>query len=353
MVGINVPIPVPVAYYSFGGWKGSLFGDLHMYGPEGVQFYTRGQGRHVPLARPGHQLGRPGLPAHALIRAGHARAALSRAGSSAAPLGQRDRVGAHGVGADACQHRSTRPTGGPAPAVLARPASRTTRPAARPGRSRADASGAGHPGPPTADRPWRIARDRCLGVPGRQGRMFARTVAARIAPTCVPVADGQQGTDGRRQAVDRTQAGVGEADARQERGIGHVCPCGDGVVPSGSECHASRPCAPPGDHPARAHRSGHWRRVEVNASSSWVSASRPLAAMSTAGAGQQVGVDDGIRRDELVIAERPLEAVLAPHRDDGVPGRLAARARPLSARPRTASKVRDTGRHGPHLRDDP
>jgi malonate-semialdehyde dehydrogenase (acetylating)/methylmalonate-semialdehyde dehydrogenase len=43
MVGINVPIPVPVAYYSFGGWKSSLFGDLHMYGPEGVQFYTRGK----------------------------------------------------------------------------------------------------------------------------------------------------------------------------------------------------------------------------------------------------------------------------------------------------------------------
>jgi malonate-semialdehyde dehydrogenase (acetylating)/methylmalonate-semialdehyde dehydrogenase len=41
MVGINVPIPVPIAYYSFGGWKSSLFGDLHMYGPEGVQFYTR------------------------------------------------------------------------------------------------------------------------------------------------------------------------------------------------------------------------------------------------------------------------------------------------------------------------
>jgi malonate-semialdehyde dehydrogenase (acetylating)/methylmalonate-semialdehyde dehydrogenase len=41
MVGINVPIPVPVAYYSFGGWKASLFGDLHMYGPEGILFYTR------------------------------------------------------------------------------------------------------------------------------------------------------------------------------------------------------------------------------------------------------------------------------------------------------------------------
>jgi len=41
MVGVNVPIPVPVSYYSFGGWKTSLFGDLHIYGPEGVQFYTR------------------------------------------------------------------------------------------------------------------------------------------------------------------------------------------------------------------------------------------------------------------------------------------------------------------------
>ena len=55
MVGVNVPIPVPVSYYSFGGWKASLFGDTHMYGPEGVNFYTRGQGRHEPLARPGHQ----------------------------------------------------------------------------------------------------------------------------------------------------------------------------------------------------------------------------------------------------------------------------------------------------------
>jgi malonate-semialdehyde dehydrogenase (acetylating)/methylmalonate-semialdehyde dehydrogenase len=41
MVGVNVPIPVPMAYYSFGGWKSSLFGDAHVYGLEGVQFYTR------------------------------------------------------------------------------------------------------------------------------------------------------------------------------------------------------------------------------------------------------------------------------------------------------------------------
>ncbi|BAL88978.1 putative methylmalonic acid semialdehyde dehydrogenase [Actinoplanes missouriensis 431] len=41
MVGVNVPIPVPVAYYSFGGWKASLFGDTHMYGPDGIHFFTR------------------------------------------------------------------------------------------------------------------------------------------------------------------------------------------------------------------------------------------------------------------------------------------------------------------------
>ncbi len=43
MVGINVPIPVPVAYYSFGGWKNSLFGDHHAHGIEGVNFFTRGK----------------------------------------------------------------------------------------------------------------------------------------------------------------------------------------------------------------------------------------------------------------------------------------------------------------------
>src|SRR5690242_5962236 len=43
MVGINVPIPVPVAFFSFGGWRGSLFGDTHVHGMEGVRFYTRGK----------------------------------------------------------------------------------------------------------------------------------------------------------------------------------------------------------------------------------------------------------------------------------------------------------------------
>lgn len=41
MVGINIPIPVPMAFHSFGGWKASLFGDHHMHGPEGVRFYTK------------------------------------------------------------------------------------------------------------------------------------------------------------------------------------------------------------------------------------------------------------------------------------------------------------------------
>jgi malonate-semialdehyde dehydrogenase (acetylating)/methylmalonate-semialdehyde dehydrogenase len=43
MVGVNVPIPVPMAFHSFGGWKASLFGEHHIHGPEGVEFYTRGK----------------------------------------------------------------------------------------------------------------------------------------------------------------------------------------------------------------------------------------------------------------------------------------------------------------------
>jgi len=43
MVGVNVPIPVPVSYFSFGGWKSSLFGDTHAHGIEGVHFFTRGK----------------------------------------------------------------------------------------------------------------------------------------------------------------------------------------------------------------------------------------------------------------------------------------------------------------------
>jgi malonate-semialdehyde dehydrogenase (acetylating)/methylmalonate-semialdehyde dehydrogenase len=43
MIGINVPIPVPMAFHSFGGWRNSLFGDLHVHGMDGVRFYTRGK----------------------------------------------------------------------------------------------------------------------------------------------------------------------------------------------------------------------------------------------------------------------------------------------------------------------
>ncbi len=43
MIGVNIPLPVPVAWHSFGGWNDSLFGDLHIYGPDGVRFYTRGK----------------------------------------------------------------------------------------------------------------------------------------------------------------------------------------------------------------------------------------------------------------------------------------------------------------------
>jgi malonate-semialdehyde dehydrogenase (acetylating)/methylmalonate-semialdehyde dehydrogenase len=57
MIGINVPIPVPMAYYSFGGWKDSLFGDHHIHGIEGVRFYTRGK---AITARWPHGLTEPG-----------------------------------------------------------------------------------------------------------------------------------------------------------------------------------------------------------------------------------------------------------------------------------------------------
>jgi malonate-semialdehyde dehydrogenase (acetylating) / methylmalonate-semialdehyde dehydrogenase len=57
MIGINVPIPVPMAYYSFGGWKDSLFGDKHIHGPEGVSFYTRGKVVTSRWTRRGHASG--------------------------------------------------------------------------------------------------------------------------------------------------------------------------------------------------------------------------------------------------------------------------------------------------------
>jgi malonate-semialdehyde dehydrogenase (acetylating)/methylmalonate-semialdehyde dehydrogenase len=61
MIGVNVPIPVPMAYFSFGGWKQSLFGDLHVHGREGVQFYTRGKvvTERWPVQRSGAEYGFP------------------------------------------------------------------------------------------------------------------------------------------------------------------------------------------------------------------------------------------------------------------------------------------------------
>jgi malonate-semialdehyde dehydrogenase (acetylating)/methylmalonate-semialdehyde dehydrogenase len=62
MVGINVPIPVPMAYYSFGGWKASLFGDTHAHGAEGVHFFTRGKAitsRWLDPSHGGIELGFP------------------------------------------------------------------------------------------------------------------------------------------------------------------------------------------------------------------------------------------------------------------------------------------------------
>ncbi|UGQ09879.1 CoA-acylating methylmalonate-semialdehyde dehydrogenase [Yinghuangia sp. ASG 101] len=64
MVGINVPIPVPVAYYSFGGWKNSLFGDTHAYGAEGVHFYTRGKVVTQRWLDPSHGGINLGFPTH-------------------------------------------------------------------------------------------------------------------------------------------------------------------------------------------------------------------------------------------------------------------------------------------------
>ena len=64
MVGINVPIPVPMAYYSFGGWKSSLFGDTHAHGVEGVHFFTRGKVVTSRWLDPSHAGLNLGFPTH-------------------------------------------------------------------------------------------------------------------------------------------------------------------------------------------------------------------------------------------------------------------------------------------------
>ena len=64
MVGINVPLPVPMAYYSFGGWKNSLFGDTHMHGMEGVRFFTRMKAVTGRWPDPSHRGVDLGFPVH-------------------------------------------------------------------------------------------------------------------------------------------------------------------------------------------------------------------------------------------------------------------------------------------------
>jgi malonate-semialdehyde dehydrogenase (acetylating)/methylmalonate-semialdehyde dehydrogenase len=64
MVGINVPIPVPMAYYSFGGWKNSLFGDTHAHGMEGIHFFTRGKVVTSRWLDPSHGGINLGFPTH-------------------------------------------------------------------------------------------------------------------------------------------------------------------------------------------------------------------------------------------------------------------------------------------------
>jgi len=80
MVGSNVPIPVPVASYSFGGWKASLFGDLHKYGPERIQIHTRGEIVTSRWPGPDTSSVDPGLPPHPIGPAW--RSAGHRPGSS-------------------------------------------------------------------------------------------------------------------------------------------------------------------------------------------------------------------------------------------------------------------------------
>jgi len=73
MVGVNVPIPVPMAYYSFGGWKASLFGDTHVHGTEGVHFYTRGKVVTSRWLDPSHGGVNLGFPVNQLSPGGDPR----------------------------------------------------------------------------------------------------------------------------------------------------------------------------------------------------------------------------------------------------------------------------------------
>ena len=77
MVGVNVPIPVPMAFHSFGGWKQSLFGDHHIYGPEGVRFYSRYRRPSRSVGPAALGVGRSSLCRHWDDRGGVARPAAA------------------------------------------------------------------------------------------------------------------------------------------------------------------------------------------------------------------------------------------------------------------------------------
>ncbi len=92
MVGINVPIPVPMAFHSFGGWKRSLFGDHHMHGAEGVRFYTKMKADRHPRRRrvhhADHALSRPPAVNTGLTTSLHA----GGRGSAPSPASKRARL---------------------------------------------------------------------------------------------------------------------------------------------------------------------------------------------------------------------------------------------------------------------
>ena len=117
MVGINVPIPVPVASHSFGGWKASLFGDTLDLRPRGHPLLHPPQGRHVPLARPRDQRHRPRLPVQPLTASASVTsiaeflddaAPFSMRSSSPAPSGTRSSCGARAPTGSTSSRRSTR-----------------------------------------------------------------------------------------------------------------------------------------------------------------------------------------------------------------------------------------------------
>ena len=155
MVGVNVPIPVPMAYYSFGGWKASLFGDTHAHGTEGIHFFTRAKVVTTrwpdPASRHGIDLG---LPAALLRPPGR------RAGSADAAV---------------ARHRRLR----------GRRAARRARATARARRVQVDDGPRGPRRPEPASGRWSATRRKLITVPpagrGRSGRVPSTPLQRRRA----------------------------------------------------------------------------------------------------------------------------------------------------------------------------